>query len=82
MKRTTIRLDDGLLAEAKARAARSGRTLNAVLEDAIRASLDRPVRVEASPPDLPVCRGGRLLAGADLDDNAAVLELMEGQRVR
>ena len=32
--RTTIKIDDALLAEAKLRAAESGRTLNAVVEEA------------------------------------------------
>jgi predicted HicB family RNase H-like nuclease len=35
--RTTIRLDDHLHAEAKQRAARSGLTLTAVIEQALRA---------------------------------------------
>ncbi len=76
--RTTIKIDDGLLAEAKTRAAKSGRTLNAVVEDALReafarrAAADRPSR-----PELPVFRGSRLVAGVDLDDSAALLDLME-----
>ena len=77
--RTTIRIDDQLLAAAKARAAASGRTLNAVVEDALREALagrarDRgPRRV-----DLPTFRGSRLLPGVDLDDSAALLDQMEG----
>jgi hypothetical protein len=76
--RTTIKIDDTLLAEAKARAADSGRTLNAVVEDALRESLAR--RASAGPvarPKLPVCRGGRLMPGIDLDDSAELLEQME-----
>ena len=37
--RTTIRLDDALLREAKARAARAGRSLNEFIEDAVRVAL-------------------------------------------
>jgi plasmid stability protein len=37
--RTTIRIDDELYREVKARAARSGRTVAAVLEDAVRRGL-------------------------------------------
>jgi hypothetical protein len=76
--RTTIKIDDTLLAEAKARAVDSGRTLNRVVEDALRESFAR--RAIAGPvarPTLPVCRGARLVPGVDLDDSAALLEQME-----
>lgn len=76
--RTTIRIDDRLLAEAKARAARSGTTLAAVVEDALRATLGRRDHAASRAPDLPTLPGGRLRAGVDLDDNAALLDLMEG----
>ena len=77
--RSTIRIDDRLLAEAKAQAARSGRTLAAVVEDALRASLARRDRGETTRPlALPTSPGGRLRPGVDLDDSAALLELMEG----
>ena len=77
--RTTIRIDDRLLAEAKAQAARSGRTLAAVVEDALRAELARRQRRGLDrPPKLPTSRGGRLQPGVDLDDSAALLDLMEG----
>jgi plasmid stability protein len=77
--RTTIKIDDRLLAEAKARAARSGRTLNAVVEDALRAALARREDDGARiAPVLPTFAGSRLLPGVDLDDSAALLERMEG----
>jgi hypothetical protein len=77
--RTTIRIDDRLLAEAKAQAARSGRTLAAVVEDALRAALARRERRGLDrPPKLPISRGGRLQPGVDLDDSAALLDLMDG----
>jgi hypothetical protein len=77
--RTTIRINDQLLAEAKVQAARSGRTLAAVIEDALRESLGRRDRRDhRAPPDLPVSVGGRLQPGVDLDDSAALLDLMEG----
>lgn len=77
--RTTIKIDDQLLAAAKAQAATSGRTLNAVVEDALRAALvrrDRPDRQRTV--GLPTFRGGRLRPGVDLDDSAALLDRMEG----
>jgi hypothetical protein len=76
--RTTIRIDNALLVEAKTRAAASGRTLNQVIEDALRAALAR--RSDAGRPigpALPVLRGSRLMPGVDLDDNAALLDLLE-----
>jgi Arc/MetJ family transcription regulator len=76
--RTTIKLDDKLLAEAKARAASSGRTLNAVVEDALRESIARRTRESGGHrTELPTFAGSRLLPGLDLDDNAALLEQME-----
>lgn len=76
--RTTIKIDDRLLAEAKTRAAISGRTLNAVVEDALREAFARRAAVDRSlGPKLPVFRGSRLVPGIDLDDGAALLELME-----
>ena len=77
--RTTIRLDDALLAAARQRAIETGRTLTAVIEDALRRALARgssdgpPARVE-----LPIAQGGgRLQPGVDLDDSAALLDVME-----
>ncbi len=77
--RTTIGIDDALLAELKVEAARSGRTLTAVIEDALRAELARLTERRATPPpELPVSCRGRLQPGVDLDDNAALLDRMEG----
>ena len=80
--RTTIRIDDDLLAEAKERAARTGRTLTAVIEDALRESFARqrtphPERHIALPTYRPSRPG--LQPGVDLDDSAALLDLMEGR---
>ena len=75
--RTTIRIDDRLLAEAKARAARSGTTLTAVVENALREAFSRRKRQPRSRPKLPTLSGGRLLPGVDLDDSGALLDLME-----
>lgn len=76
--RTTIRLDERLLAEAKKVAADSGRTLTAVLEDALRESL---ARRQAAPRRKPIrlktFRGDGVQPGIDLDDSAALLDAME-----
>ena len=76
--RTTIRLDPDLLAEAKALAARTNRTLTKVIEDALRESLARgPRRPSRSDPRLPTFKGNGLQPGVDLDSNAALLDLMD-----
>ena len=74
--RTTIRLDSILLRRAKARAAASGRSLNDFIADAVRAAL-APERVAAARVALPTFKGGGLLPGVDLDDSAALLDLMD-----
>ncbi|MGH3908434.1 MAG: DUF6364 family protein [Pseudonocardiaceae bacterium] len=77
--RTTLQLDDELVVQAKVRAARTGRTLSQVIEDALRqalASRAEPPRRRASVPTSP----GRPLPGVHLDDNAALLDLMDDNR--
>jgi hypothetical protein len=76
--RTTIRIEDALLVEAKTRAAASGKTLNEVVEDALRQAFARRP-VPAARPTLPVFREGRLRPGVELDDNAALLDRMDGR---
>jgi hypothetical protein len=75
--RTTINIDDALLAEAKQVAARTGRSLAAVVEDALRESLHRRNRPGVRTVELPVFGEGGFQPGVDLDDSAALLELME-----
>lgn len=75
--RTTINLDDALLAEAKQVAARTGRTLAAVVEDALRESLHRRHHTARRAVELPVFGEGGAQPGVDLDDSAALLDLME-----
>ena len=76
--RTTVRLDDGLLREAKKRAAESDRTLTSVIEDALREAFARRRHTKRrSRVRLPVVRGGRVRPGVDLDNTAALLDLTE-----
>ena len=76
--RTTIRIDDQLLKETKQLAAKTGKTLTAVIEDALRETLARQEEGQLRVPvKLPVVEGNGLQAGVDLDDSAALLELME-----
>lgn len=77
--RTTVRLDEPLLRQAKVFAAQHGRTLTSLIADALRELM---ARVEKPQPrkklSFPVHKGGRLLPGVDLDNNAALRDLMDG----
>lgn len=76
--RTTVRLDERLLTEAKKHAAATGRTLTAVLEDALRETLARrSTRVKRKLVRLKTVKGDGVRRGVDLDDTAALLDLME-----
>lgn len=77
--RTTINIDDQLLAEAKQLAQHSGKTLTAVIEDALRERLTRRGRTE-QPDDtfrLHTFTGYGLQPGVDLDNSAAPRDLMD-----
>ncbi len=76
--RTTLRIDDQLLRTAKKAAAESGRTLTAVIEDALRQALaTRKPKTNTTRFRLPVFDMGETLPGVDLDNSAALLDLME-----
>ncbi|BBZ40358.1 ribbon-helix-helix protein, CopG family [Mycobacterium conspicuum] len=75
--RTTIRIDDELYRQVKAMAARSGRTVAAVLEDAIRRGLSPSERRASGHYAVrPTGRGG-LRSGVDLSSRAAIAEAMD-----
>ncbi len=76
--RTTVRMNDALLRDAKRVAAEDGLTLTAVLENAVREMLERRRtlgRDKRMP--LPTFKGRGLQPGVDLDDTAALLDHME-----
>jgi hypothetical protein len=76
--RTTIRLDDDLLAQAKEAAARSGRTLSELIEDALRQSLSRKnALTKRLPVRLPSSGKGWLRPGVNLDSAAELLHIMD-----
>ncbi|HZD37925.1 MAG TPA: type II toxin-antitoxin system VapB family antitoxin [Actinomycetes bacterium] len=75
--RTTIRIDDQLLSEAKQLAARTGRSLTAVVEDALREVLNRQRRPDRRAVDLTTFGGSGPRPGVDLDDSAALMDLMD-----
>ena len=80
--RTTVRLQDALLEQARREAARRHETLTSLIEQGIRLVLaqsrPQPWRKRVT---LPVChRGGGTLPGVDLNDSSALLDVMEGRR--
>jgi hypothetical protein len=71
-------MDDQLLRRAKWVAVETNRTLTAVIEDALRESLARRDAVaRAAPVTLPTVGGRGVRPGVDLDDSAALLDLMD-----
>jgi len=79
--RTTLNLPDGLVAEAKARAAASGHTFTSLVEEGLRLLLERSADLEAGvPAALPAYGepGGRVLV--DLSDRDAVWAVLDGDR--
>jgi hypothetical protein len=76
--RTTLRIDDQLFRAAKKAAAESGRTLTAVVEDALRQSLtSRRQPAKSTQFKLPLLQLGETMPGVDIDDSASLLDLME-----
>jgi hypothetical protein len=78
--RTTIRLDDQLLTAAKRLALENGRTLTAVIEDAVREVVTRRKQGPKAKKSRLITDGGKgLRPGICLDSNAALLDVMEGR---
>jgi predicted transcriptional regulator len=76
--RTTVNIDDNLLAEAKSLAARTHRPLGAIIDDGIRA-----LRVQrqngqqlAETIELPADGGSGFVAGVDLEDREQLAEIL------
>lgn len=66
--RTTLTLDDGLVADLKRRAHESGRSFKAVVNEAIRTGLEQAGELPANRPySLPVMRLGSPRPGIELD---------------
>ena len=78
--RTTIRLDERLLKEAKRQAAESGISLTAIIEDSLRERLARSkARVrKRTPISLHTVGTGGVRPGIDLDDSASLMDVMDG----
>ena len=75
--RTTIRLNDGLLADAKSYAAKIGLTLAALIEESLRQRLASTRTSRRERVQLFTAGEGGLQPGVDLDDSASLLDAME-----
>ena len=72
-----MRLNDHLMREVKRYAAERQVTITLVLEEALRELLARKAEArERQPVRLPTFKGEGLQPGVDLNDSAALLELM------
>jgi Bacterial antitoxin of type II TA system, VapB len=80
--RTTIRIDDELLASAKRAALERGTTLTAVIEDALRRALVSASAVRRERFTMGTFQGDGLRPGVDLDDTASLLDLMDEHDAR
>jgi len=76
--RTTVRLDEQLLAQIKKLAIDTDRTLTQVIEDSLRMALaQRRARKKSKPIKLHTSGSGGLQPGVDLSNNAALQDLMD-----
>jgi hypothetical protein len=80
--RTTVRLDDKLLKQAKAEAYRKRKTLTSPIEEGLGLVLaNGESTVRRKKIVLPFSRErGGVLPGVDLDNNASLLDVMEERR--
>ena len=77
--RTTIRLNDDLFSEVKELAARSRRTITAIIEDALREVLRRrPGPQQKGKVRLTTVKGRGVSPRVDIDDTSSLLDVMEG----
>ncbi len=74
--KTTLNIDDTVMAELKRESARQGRTMSEMVETALRLLLrSRPKR--GALPELPVFQSGGALV--DIADREALYSAMEGR---
>ena len=77
--RTTVRLDEGLLAAAKTYAMSAGLTLTALIEESLRQRLAQVRSSERRPVRLVTTGTGGVLPGIDLEDSSSLLDVMEAE---
>ena len=74
--KTTLEIDETVMAQLKREAARQGRTMSHLVETALR-SLFRSQRKPVELPELPVFQSGGTLV--DVADREALYQAMEGR---
>ena len=79
--RTMVRLDERLLEQAKAEAARRNKTLTAMIEEGMRLALaSPPTPVRRKKATLPLSRrGGGTMPGVDIGNSADLLDILDGR---
>ena len=75
--KTTLIIEDGLMAKLKAEAARRGTTMSEVVDTALRNHFQARKEQGADLPPLPTFDGGGALV--DIDDREALYRAMEGR---
>lgn len=78
--RTTVRLNDDLLAAAKQKAAADHTTLTSLIEDSLRQTLALRAPEPGERFSIRPFGSGSTLPGVDLEDSAALRDLMDGLR--
>ncbi len=74
--RTTVNIDEHLLAEAKVLAAREHRTLGEIIDDSLRVTLARAVDGPREKVTFPVSGDPNVKPLVDINDKEALAELM------
>jgi plasmid stability protein len=74
--KTTLNIDDTVMADLKREAARQGRTMSEMVETALRLMLHSRRKPKALPPLPTFNSGGELV---DIADRDALYEAMEGR---
>ena len=74
--KTTLNIDDALMAELKRESARQGRTMSELVESALRLQF-RPKKAREMLRPLPSFRGGGCLV--EIADRDALYQAMEGR---
>ncbi len=78
MPRTTVRLNERVLRDAKKLAAETGKTLTAVIEDSLREAIARTMAGRSRQKVKLKTFGGKgVLPGVDLDNSASLRDLMD-----
>ena len=74
--KTTLEIDEGVMRDLKARAARDGKTMSELVESALRALLDERPAAKELPPLSTFRSGGFLM---NIDSRAEYLDAMDDE---